>query len=474
VETDLVVVEAPTGSAVRSPADVLRVICAAVLLLALVLVQWLFGNTLTQFVADLFVGLRALPEWIVNAIAVGTRVLAIVLVGGGFVVTLLRGRYRFLLTVALAAVLAGGLNLLFDEFGPEPSHDIVDVTDAVGPLGDDAFPSAAGVAVIAAIVTASAPWIERRWRRAGWLLVFGVATTRFMTTPISFDTLRALLIGWLAGAFVVAVLGGPSRRPTGHAIAAGLARVGVPLRRIEQASVDARGSTPYFAETADGHRLFVKALGDDERSADLLFRIYRYATRRQFGDERPFSTLRRAVEHEAFVALTARDAGIRTPQFLALATAEPNAFVLGYEAIAGRSLDRLGPDEFDDGVVDAIWEQVRLMRAHGIAHRDLRLANVFLADDGAAWAIDFGFSEVAASDLLLANDVAELTTSLASVIGPQRAVQSAVAAVGPAGIEPALDRLQLWSLSGATRAACKAQDGLLDGVRREMKSAVPA
>ena len=70
---------------------------------------------------------------------------------------------------------------------------------------------------------------------------------------------------------------------------------------------------------------------------------------------------------------------------------------------------------------------------HRIAHRDLRLANVFLADDGEAWAIDFGFSEVAASDMLLANDVAELTTSLASVIGAERSVQHAARAVGPDG-----------------------------------------
>ena len=39
--------------------------------------------------------------------------------------------------------------------------------------------------------------------------------------------------------------------------------------------MDARGSTPYFGVGADGAKLFVKALGHDERSADLLFRIYR-------------------------------------------------------------------------------------------------------------------------------------------------------------------------------------------------------
>jgi undecaprenyl-diphosphatase len=202
-----------------------------------------------------------------------------------------------------------------------------------------------------------------------------------------------------------------------------------------------------------------------------LFRLYRYATRRELGDERPFSSLRRTVEHEAFVSLAARDIGVRTPRLVAVATADPNAFVLAYEAIDGRSLDRLTPEELTDDVLGAIWDQVRLLRRHRFAHRDLRLANVFLADDGNAWAIDFGFSEVAASDVLLATDVAELTTSLASMIGPERAVGFARRAVGSDGLQPAVDRLHMWALSGATRAACKERPALLDAVRGEMQKA---
>jgi undecaprenyl-diphosphatase len=145
--------------------------------------------------------------------------------------------------------------------------------------------------------------------------------------------------------------------------------------------------------------------------------------------------------------------------------------VLAYEAIDGKSLDRLDADQLTDAVLEDIWCEVRVLRTHRIAHRDLRLANVFLAGDGQAWAIDFGFSEVAASDTLLANDVAELTTSLASVIGVDRSVAHASRAVGPAGLAPAIDRLHPWALSGATRTATKEQPGLLDDVRKAMQAA---
>ena len=68
---------------------------------------------------------------------------------------------------------------------------------------------------------------------------------------------------------------------------------------------------------------------------------------------------------------------------------------------------------------------------------------MFLADDGAAWIIDFGFSELAASDGLLATDLAELLASSATQVGAERAVAAGVAAVGPDAIVTALDRLQL-------------------------------
>jgi len=49
-----------------------------------------------------------------------------------------------------------------------------------------------------------------------------------------------------------------------------LAAVGVPLASLDQASVDARGSTPYFATTESGDQLFVKVLGQDvEKASDV-------------------------------------------------------------------------------------------------------------------------------------------------------------------------------------------------------------
>jgi undecaprenyl-diphosphatase len=455
-----------------SPVDVLRLVTAAVAFLVTLLVALIFGDTLATFAAQLLSGLDAVPTWIVDASVVGLRILGLVVLAGIVVFIVSGRRWRMLLTVAVAgiaaAVVAAVVAALVGANEPPPVLD----SPAFGAL--DKVSSPATIAAIAAVLTAGAPWLGRQWRRSGWTLAIGMTLIGFVTSPVSFDAVLALLIGWLVGAAVLVFAGAPSRRPTRGAVMNGLAAVGLPLVELDRAGVDARGSTPYFGVAGDGSRLFVKALGADERSADLLFRLYRRIQRRNFGDEPSFSTLRRAVEHEAFVALAVRAMGVRTPTLRAFATAEPNGYVLAYEAIEGRSLDRLDPSDVTDDVLGAVWRHVGELRHHRVAHRDLRLANIFLDDTGAVWLIDFGFSEVSESDVLLATDVAELLASSSAYVGSERAVAQAVATVDPVTLGRAVDRLHRWALSGATRTALTAWPGLLDDVRAQLSRAVDA
>ena len=451
----------------RSPADVLRLVVATVAVLVVLGVEWLFGDTLVAFTSDLLRGLDAVPTWMFDAVVVGTRILGLLVLGGVLWWALQRGRrWRMLATVVVAGLLAALLLPVLDALiETDPASLPVDVDVDLGPLTSSGIVPSGGIAVVAGVLTAAAPWLDRRWRRAGSALIAGLMVTGFVDSPMSFDSILALAVGWFSGAAVLVAAGAPSRRPTLQAVIDGLCAVGVPVRRLEQAGVDARGSTPYFGVAADGSALFVKSLGADERSADLLFRLYRRILPRDFGDARPFLTLQRAVEHEAFVALVARGLGVRTPSVRALAAAEPNGVVLAYDAIDGRSLDRLDPNEVTDEVLATIWRLVGELRRHRIAHRDLRLANVFLDDSGDVWLIDFGFSEVVASDLLLATDVAELLASSSVCVGAERAIANAASTVEPALLAQALDRLHPWALSGATRTALKDRPGLLDRLR---------
>ena len=350
----------------------------------------------------------------------------------------------------------------------------MDLPEVHDRITEEDFPTAAGLAQTAAIVTAAAPWLTRRWRRVAWALVVLSTMSRFLTAPLSFDSVVAVLSGWTAGSVALVALGAPVRRPTIDQVRAGMRAVGVPLADLAQAGVDARGSTPYFGTTDDGERLFVKALGADERSADVLFRTWRRVLPHDLGDEKAFSSLRRTVEHEALVSLMARDLGVRTPRVVGFAHVDPDAYVLAYEAIDGGSLDRVEAEDLTDEVLRGIWALVAQLRSHRIAHRDLRLANVFLAGDGEVWLIDFGFSELAASDLLLANDLAELLASLSLAVGPERALSAARAVVPDHELATAADRLRPFALSGATRTGMKEAAGQLEGLRGQVAALAPS
>jgi undecaprenyl-diphosphatase len=326
------------------------------------------------------------------------------------------------------------------------------------------------VAALTAAIAAAAPWISRKSERALWVILGLLVVIRLsFGTSLPAELVLALSIGAAIGAGVLFLAGSPSRRPTGDEIVATLARSGVMLDRLSAADVDARGSTPYFAQDTGGHRIFIKTLSTDERSADLLFHLYRTFRFKNIGDEPAFSTLRRAVEHEALLSYSASMAGVRTPPLVAVGVIGEGEYsmLLAYEAISGRSLDEVDPEELTDAVLTELWGQVATLRAHGIAHRDLRLANVLLDDTGHPWIIDFGFSELAATDLLLDNDIAELVVSSALLVGPERAVRSAIAILGADTVAGSTRRIQPLALSGATRQAVEDRDDHLDAAVRE-------
>ena len=448
----------------RSPEDLLRLVVSAAAALLVVLATKLLADATGGLEID-FVELVAVESQELLRVLEGILTLVALTLGLlTLVMPLLTRRLRTFGYVLVSAIgvslLMGAIDAWLDLSGVANSAAV-----AAG-LKREAVPDATEIASSAAAIVVFAPFVTRRWRQTLWTL-FALLLVLDLTISVHppAATVIALAVGPAVGSATLLAFGRPTSRPNRAAITASLASAGLPVSELEAASVDARGSTPYFAVSTDGERLFVKVLGANERAADLLFRLYRRLRLRNVGDERPDSSLRRTVEHEALVSLQARDVGIRTPRMRAVASVGQDSFLLAYDQIDGASLDKVPPERITDNVLAALWEQVAVMRNHRIAHRDLRLANVFLDDDDTPWIIDFGFAEVAASDGLLRADIAQLLASLAVGVGKDRALQSAVAALGPVAVQEAVPRLQMVALSGATQTALRAQPGLLEELR---------
>ena len=80
--------EAPDDGSrrVRSPADFLRLIVAAVAAVIVFLVAWLFGDTVVVFASDFLAGIDAVPDWLLTGVIAGARLLTFVVLVGGLLV----------------------------------------------------------------------------------------------------------------------------------------------------------------------------------------------------------------------------------------------------------------------------------------------------------------------------------------------------------------------------------------------------
>ena len=331
------------------------------------------------------------------------------------------------------------------------------------------FPSG-HVAVAAALATAAGPHLSRTGRRATWAVVVAVAVARmYVGAHLPVDVVGGAALGWLVGAAVHLVWGATSREPQAPAVQAALEGIGLCPSEVTRAEVDARGSTPFFVTAEEGRTLFVKAVGREQRDADLLFKAWRFVSYRHVEDEAPFASPKQQVEHEAFVSLLAERAGVRTPRVVATAETEDGATLLVQERIIGHSLN--DDADLEDATLADVWRLVGGLRSARIAHRDLRLSNVLTDGDGRAWLIDFGFAAAAASDRALAGDVAGLLASSAVLVGPRRAVAAAIDVLGTQAVGEAVPLLQPLALSAATRGALRQRRGLLQAVRRQAAAA---
>jgi undecaprenyl-diphosphatase len=219
------------------------------------------------------------------------------------------------------------------------------------------------------------------------------------------------------------------------------------------------------AVTGDGRRLFIKALGSDQRDADLLYRAYRFARLRNVGDTWPTASVIRAVEHQALIGLIAERAGVRVPRVDRVLKAGGGTALLVMERVDGSSLGQLPAQRISDDLLLRLWAEVDTLHRAGIAHRSLRAANVMADGDTLPWLTDFSFSELAATQRQQDLDLAELLASLAILTSADRAVSSAAAVIGAPGLAPAVPLLQPLALSAATRHAITREDGLLAATR---------
>lgn len=449
----------------RHPGDIARVVTGLAVLASLSVVAG--GGVLPGPERDAFRFLNDLPAWLNGPLRIITQAGWIGAVPVAAAIALAARRRRLAVDLALAGAAAWILAKVVKDVAHRgrPGVLLEDVVLRGVPASGHGFVSG-HAAVAAALATVASSSVTRRTRRMLWAVVWLVAAARvYSGAHLPLDVLGGAALGWVLGAGVHLLRGTPAHPPSVDAVVAGLARAGVDVAALRPLRADARGSVPFVGTSTQGG-LFVKALGRDQRDADLLFRVGRWLAFREVGDEAPLATAKQQIEHEAYLLLAAARAGARVPELLTTAEAADGTWLLAERRVDGTDASQL--PSLEDAALADVWRQVAALHAARIAHRDLRLANVVIGPADRAWLVDFGFAQAGASDDQLARDVAELLASTSSVVGASRAVAAAELAIGVEALRQAAPLLQPLALSTATRRQLAEEPASLDALRDAM------
>ncbi|TCB93413.1 flippase-like domain-containing protein [Micromonospora zingiberis] len=422
---------------------------------------------------DLFTLLNRLPAGLTPALFVIMQVGSYLAVFGTAAVAALLRRFTTARDLLLAGNLAYWLAIAnkVAVARQRPGQLLADVVlhDTVtGLLG---YPSG-HVAVATALALVAARAGGTRWRRLLWVVVVVVAVARVhVGAHLPVDAIGGVLVGWLAVCLTRLAVGevGPER--SAEVLRQALRHRGFEVARLAPLTGDARGSWPWLVVGADGRRLFVKVTGGQQRDADWAYKLYRRVRFRHVADEPPYLSAKQQSEHETCLTLLAERAAVRVPAVVTTATLPGGDAVLVQEFVDAAPLDATyGP--LPATVVVDVCRQVALLHRAGIAHRDLRAANILIGGH-TAHLVDFGFGVDDAAADQRARDVVELLVALASRVDSETVVGVAIAELGADEVVGCLPYLQPPVLSRASRKLLRRTPDLLEQLRAQILHRCP-
>jgi uncharacterized membrane protein YbhN (UPF0104 family) len=522
------IVEDQRARRIRRPIDLLRCLLAVLGIVVAIGVGLLAGATARGVQIDAVLASSRLPHPVLALLGVAATLALLLWPAALAIRQLIRRQSRRL----AEAVLTGGATIALVALAntallhgvAAPLYDALAIqrAGAAGPL--DGY--LAGLAAYATIMGLTGP---SRWRTALWLAVgvYAVATLAVASITV-LSLLITLLLGRAIGLGVRYAAGEWSQRPTAEEIAAGLGSAGHPVTVMRRTGQEGSESRRYAATGRGGDRLDVRVFDRDQEAAGALYRLYRWLRLQgQVRRDRPL-TLERAVERRALLSYATDEAGVRTPRLLALISVGSDATVLAHEQLAGTTLAQLagvpdgsgpdepGPDEpgpagtprphpdpdgpdpaqssqarldpatpdpahparpadsapTDDQLLQ-VWEAVLQLHAHRVTHRALTADRIMLAGDGGVVLLDPGSGDVAATELQLRLDVAQLLAELALLVGPDRTARLAAKTVGADELVAVVPLLQPVVLYRSTRVAVRRRRDVLPALRKQLLDVAP-
>ena len=462
---------------IRKPVDLLRCTLSCTEIVALAGAGLAASATTAAVQADIVGASKHIPSSLLT-VARPLAFIALFILPAALAVQLLARRQprRLAEAVATGVLAAAATAVVNDLLSREPASRLYDAIIMSRP-GTDHIPALdPAVAGLVAYATMVGLIGRPAWRNSLWVAVgvYSVVHVGVLHTPM-LTLLITVLAGRAIGLAVRYFAGTTSQRPGARDIAAALAATDLPvtaIKRVRHEGNGVGGSRHYAVTGRDGTALDVVVYDRDQQAAGAIYRVYRSVRLLgQVSRNAPLS-VDRAVEHRALLSYAAEDAGAPTPRLCALVRVGPEAAVLAFEHHDGTTLATRNPGCSDDELRQ-IWDAVGRLHARKVTHRGLTADRILLTGDGQAMLLDPGDGDVAASDLQIRLDVAQLIAELALYVGPDRAAGLALAEASAGELVAVVPLLQPVALARSTRKALRRRRDVLPALRKLLLAAVP-
>ncbi|WP_254666340.1 lysylphosphatidylglycerol synthase transmembrane domain-containing protein [Humibacillus sp. DSM 29435] len=469
------VIEPPIPGRVRRPADAVRLAIVVLVLVAGLVVSDVAVDTRGAVEQDLVQASIGLPRLLLTLLGYlsGLGVLLLPIAVGA---DLLVRRRPLQLVAALGAAVVGGvlviaLSTVFDDghWGHLSAILTRPTTTGRTEALDIVLVSMIGLLTVADIT-------GRKWISpvASLIVVATVITSLLSGSTTLAAIVSSLLFGWVIGLSFRFGFGATSTRPPGGEVAGALVATGLALTRLELVESNHDGDRRYAGSTPSGP-VEVQVIDRDTFGLASGRRLMRVLRLRNGFTRPPALTLRSELEHRTLMGLLLRQAGIPAPEPVSVCEVGPFSAALAFVQPVGTPVSKIGAD-LDAQQVAAIWRMGGELQRRHVAHRSLGPDAIIIDAQGRAGLLRIGAGDLAADDVTLRIDLAQLLTTVALLVGPDRAVSSAVEALGVDAVLRAVPLLQPVALTRSTREALKAKQnkGLLGKVRERLAALAPS
>jgi tRNA A-37 threonylcarbamoyl transferase component Bud32 len=215
------------------------------------------------------------------------------------------------------------------------------------------------------------------------------------------------------------------------------------------------GSTPLRLTVAgdpDRH-LFAKLYAKTHLRADRSYKIGRTILYGTLEDEKSYNSVRRLVQYEDYMMRVMHDFGIPCAKSYGFVEITPEReYLLVTDFLEGGT--EITEAEVNDGVIDDALGTIRRMWDLGVAHRDVKPANI-MVKDGKIVLIDLAFGEIRPSPWRQAVDLANMMLVLGLQAEPDRVYRRALRFFSPEEIAEAFAATRSVTMPSQSRNMLK-------------------